>query len=78
MRADREALDFMMHPEDSPYANLGPLGAHLGNDINYLRSPALRHTTIKSSTLDGPLPWRQDRVGFSEEVREMATRFGYS
>lgn len=78
LRTDDEALEFMMHPEDSPYARLGPLGAHLGNDINYLRSPALRHTRIRPSTLEGPLSWRRDGRGFSDEVRAMARRFGYS
>ncbi len=78
MRTDEEAVEAMMHPEDSPYACLGPLGAHLGNDINYLRSPALRHARIRPSSLDGTLPWRQDDVGFSAEVRAMAERFGYS
>ncbi|MEM9386831.1 MAG: sulfotransferase [Pseudomonadota bacterium] len=78
LRTDDEALEAMMHPEDSPYASLGPLGAHLGNDINYLRSPALRHARIRPSSLEGPLPWRQDDVGFSDEVRAMAERFGYS
>lgn len=78
MRTDALAIEAMMHPEDSPYACLGPLGAHLGNDINYLRSPALRHTRIRPSTLDGPLPWREDGAGFTDEVRAMAGRFGYS
>lgn len=77
IRTDETAIEAMMHPEDSPYASLGPLGAHLGNDINYLRSPALRHARIAPSTLDGPLPWREDGVGFYPEVRAMAERFGY-
>jgi hypothetical protein len=78
IRTDDEALEFMMHPEDSPYARLGPLGAHLGNDINYLRSPALRQGRIRTSTLEGPLSWRRDGGGFREEVVEMARRFGYT
>lgn len=77
MRTDDDAIDAMMHPEDSPYASLGPLGAHLGNDINYLRSPALRYSRIRPSSLEGPLPWREDGAGFSDEVVAMARRFGY-
>lgn len=78
MRTDESAIEAMLHPEDSPYACLGPLGAHLGNDINYLRSPALRPGRIQASRLDGPLPWRGDGAGFTPEVRAMAERFGYS
>jgi hypothetical protein len=67
----------MLHPEDSPYASLGPLGAHLGNDINFLRSPALRDGEIRYSTLEGPLPWRSDGKGFSKDVLDMARTLGY-
>lgn len=74
---DEDAIEAMLHPEDSPYASLGPLGAHLGNDINFLRSPALRDGEIRYSTLEGPLQWRSDGKGFTDEVIEMARAFGY-
>ena len=74
---DVAAIEAMMHPEDSPYACLGPLGAQLGNDINFLRSPKLRDGDISYSTLEGPLPWRRDGKGFSEEVIKMARGLGY-
>jgi hypothetical protein len=74
---DAAAIEAMMHPEDSPYACLGPLGAHLGNDINFLRSPKLRDGNIRYSTLEGPLPWRSDKKGFSDNVIEMAKSLGY-
>ncbi len=77
LSTSRKAVTAMMHPELSPYASLGPLGAHLGNDINFLRSPALRSGKIKASTLEGPLPWREDGKGFREEVMALAQSYGY-
>jgi hypothetical protein len=77
MPHDAAAIEAMLHPERSPFACLGPLGAHLGNDINFLRSPALRDGEISTAELDGPLPWRSDGKGFSPEVAEMARRLGY-
>lgn len=77
LRADAEAIEAMVHPEDSPYASLGPIGAHLGNDINFLRSPKLQRTPMKPSTLDGPLPWREDGKSFQEHVLKLALELGY-
>ncbi len=74
---DADAMARMMHPEDSPYASLGPLGAHLGNDPNFLRSAALRASKARLGTLTGALPWRPDGKGFRDDVIEMATRLGY-
>lgn len=77
MSHDEDAIKAMMHPEESPFACLGPLGAHLGNDINFLRSPKLRDGSIRYASLEGALPWRTDGKGFSEHVLEMARRLGY-
>jgi hypothetical protein len=71
------ALNAMLHPELSPFACLGPLGAHLGNDINFLRSPALRSGHVPCPPLNGPLPWRKDGQGFRPEIMAMAQRMGY-
>jgi hypothetical protein len=71
------AMKAMQHPEDSPFASLGPLGAHLGNDINFLRSPALREGTIRCPALDGPLSWRPDGKGLNDEVLAMARELDY-
>jgi hypothetical protein len=76
--ADDAAIDEMLHPERSPFASLGPLGAHLGNDINFLRSPALRPGRVSCPPLEGPLPWRADGRGFRPEVMAMAKRMGYT
>lgn len=78
LRTDEDAIEAMLHPEDSPYASLGPVGAHLGNDINFLRSPALRPSHQKQGSLDNPLPWRHDGTGFKEPVKVLARSFGYT
>jgi len=72
------ALEAMLHPELSPFACLGPLGAHLGNDINFLRSPALRPGLVSCPPLAGPLSWRKDGQEFRPEVLAMAQRMGYA
>jgi hypothetical protein len=75
--SDATALEFMMHPEDSPFASIGPLGAHFGNDPNFLRSPHYRETKLRSVSLEGELSWRSDGKGFSNDVMEMARDIGY-
>ncbi|MDS4040144.1 MAG: sulfotransferase [Candidatus Competibacter sp.] len=74
---DNQKIQAMLHPEDSPFACLGPIGAHLGNDINFLRSPRFRYQKIPSSTLDGSLSWRRDGGGFNQTTLELATEMGY-
>jgi hypothetical protein len=74
---DDRAIAAMKHPECSPFARPGPRNALLGNDPSFLRDPALRQFTAKNLTLDGPLPWRADGVGFSDEVCSLARKWGY-
>ena len=74
---DDHAMECMVHPEDSPYASLGPWGAHLGNDPNFLHAAALRPNRGRMGRLDQPLPWRADNKGFRDEVIELAQRLGY-
>ena len=75
---DESAMEAMMHPEDSPFACLGPIGAHLGNDINFLESPKLRPGKISSPELTIPLPWRADNQPLQDSVIKLARDFGYS
>ncbi len=75
---DGPAVEAMQHPEDSPYACLGPLGAHLGNDINFLKSPKLRAAKIKVPELTIPLPWRTDNKPLQDHVIRLARDFGYN
>jgi hypothetical protein len=72
-----EAVEEMKHPERSPYAHLGPLGARFGNDRFFLRDPVLRPNCARLQSLKGPLAWREDGQGFSPEVKELAGQFGY-
>ncbi|HWT30107.1 MAG TPA: hypothetical protein VN240_03680, partial [Propylenella sp.] len=40
--ADEAAVAAMMHPETSPFARIGPAGASLGDDPDFLRDPHFR------------------------------------
>jgi len=78
LRTDDEAIKAMMHPEQSPYACLGPLTARFGNDPSFLKDPTFRRQAApKPVSLEGPLPWRGDGGGFSAEVKEFARELGY-
>jgi len=78
LRTDRKAILAMKHPERSPFARFGPQGARFGGDGSFLRDPRLRPLRAKSHSLDGPLSWRSDGLGFSSEVSRMAKEFGYT
>jgi hypothetical protein len=67
----------MLHPEDSPYACMGPFGAPWGNNPGFQTSPAFRYRRIPPIKLNGPLPWRDDQQGFIPEVLELVQQFGY-
>jgi hypothetical protein len=78
LRTDRQAILAMKHPERSPFARFGPRGARFGADGSFLRNPHLRPQRAKSYSLDGPLSWHPDGLGFSSEVSRMAKEFGYT
>ena len=71
------AVEAMLHPEASPFAGLGPLGAHLGNDISFLRSSGMAGGQVPESVLGGPLSWRTDGKGFARPVVRLARGLGY-
>ncbi len=77
VRDDAEAIDAMMHPERSPYANVGPVNALFGNDMNFLRGSKFKKHKPDMPSLDTPLPWREDGKCLRPEVIEMARDFGY-
>src|SRR5262249_20525662 len=58
IRTDHEAIEQMKHPEQSPIACIGPPCAALGNDLHFLKQPALRVSRGKPQWLEGPLDWR--------------------
>jgi hypothetical protein len=74
---DAAAVDATLHPEDSPFARLGPCGAHLGNDVNFLRKPVYKQQTIKERSLDEELPWREDGKKLIPGVKILAGQLGY-
>lgn len=38
---DEASVEAMLHPERSPFAGFGPIGANLGNDPDFLRRPRI-------------------------------------
>jgi hypothetical protein len=77
LRDDTESVAPVLHPERSPFACLGPPSAPYGNDLLFLRRPALRPGKASEQNLDTPLPWRADGAGFLPEVARLAGRLGY-
>ena len=75
--ASEPALERMRHPEDSPYACMGPPNAPRGNDPNFLKAPKLRPHVSKHLSLEGPVDWRPDGRGFHRRVVRLARQFGY-
>jgi hypothetical protein len=75
--AEPAALESMKHPEDSPYASLGPRNALFGNDPSFLRSPELRPYSHKALRLDGPLAGG-DGACLDSAVVQCARGLGYS
>lgn len=71
-------IEAMLHPENSPYACIGPSNARFGNDPNFLRNPRYAKRPIPPQRLEGPLEWPSDDVqGFSSDTLAIARRFGY-
>lgn len=77
LRDDAEAVEAMMHPEQSPFACFGPISAMFGNDPNFLAGPTFRPHKPKIPPLNKPVPWRRDGKGLYPEVIDLAKEFGY-
>jgi hypothetical protein len=76
-RTDPDALDATMHPENSPFACLGPENAMWGNDPNFLENPEFRPGKVTPPDIDGTLPWNPER-GFLPETEQVARALGYN
>lgn len=77
---DEASIEAMLHPEASPYANIGPPSAPFGNDPNFLTNPELdfaRLARIKEPPLLDEVGWRPGET-FSKPVLRMARQFGYT
>jgi hypothetical protein len=73
--AGTRAIERMSHPEDSPYAVLGPESAAGGWDAGFLADPVLHPVELPGS-LDLPAGWVADPwLGLAS--RELAKRLGY-
>lgn len=78
LRSDLAAIEEMKHPENSPFACLGPRNARFGGDPKFFRSPELRATPVEANRFSGAAPWRQDKAPFKKEVVALARHFGYA
>jgi len=80
IRTDDDAIEAMMHPEQSPYAGPGPQGAPGGNDPNFLADPTLdltRLAKMREPILPGELSWRPGQF-FEPGTLKLAKQLGYS
>ena len=78
VRTDDAAIAAMKHPENSPYAFVGPPGARFGNDPFFLERPTLRPRRARVKGLDAPLDWDNGTHLLTPEVKALATDFGYT
>ncbi len=81
LRTDKEAIEAMKHPENSPYAFIGPVGATGGNDGKFMRNPKLRPGKVKEPSLADSLA-KGEFEGIldqaeTEELLELARQMGY-
>jgi Sulfotransferase family len=73
LRADDEAIEAMKHPENSPFACVGPPSARFGNDPSFLRDPVLRRSRRASEPpLWSPCPRQASRMA------ALSVAFGYA
>lgn len=63
-----DILDQMLHPENGPFAHVGPPNAPLGNDTKFLHNPVFRQGSTRSKT---------PTDGFSPSSLALATELGY-
>jgi hypothetical protein len=76
IRTDKEAIDAMMRPQESPFSSYGPENAPLGNDPHFLENPEFVPYVNQDLDLDSPMSWDEALV-FDETVKELARYFGY-
>ena len=77
IRTDDAAIEAMKHPENSPYAHIGPPGAAHGNNRGFLEEPVLKAGRPSPASLVGPLEWLPESRGFGPDMLRLARRLGY-
>ncbi len=65
---DANIFEQMLHPENGPFAHVGPPNAPLGNDVKFLQNPILRQRPESS---------RAPTDGFSRSSQALARKLGY-
>ena len=76
---DTSYEEHILHPEQSPYACIGPQGAQFGNDVNYLLNPKYKKREFSIPDFDEKVvPWRTDGKEFDANVIELAKSLGYN
>jgi hypothetical protein len=66
LRTDSEAIEAMKHPENSPYAYIGPSPVRGGNDPKFMRDPHLRQGKVREPSLKDFLAKNQWQWGTAE------------
>jgi len=69
------AIEAMLHPEQSPYACLGPTMAPTGNDPHWIASPALRRG--RAPALEPSLRELWDLPGVEPELATLVMQLGW-
>jgi hypothetical protein len=70
LRTDKEAIEAMKRPENSPYASVGPEMARGGNDPKFMRDPVLRRGKVRQPSLEDF--FRQEEA---EEIQWFSSSF---
>jgi len=70
--SDEAAITEMLHPERSPFAGVGPVGANLGDDRTFLRDPTFPPKFVPSPPGEG-----LNRKEMLPEVAQFAGQYGY-
>jgi hypothetical protein len=71
---DEAAVADMLHPEKSPFARFGPVGANLGDVAEFLRDPTFPPKGIFGGTAE----IRHGPERMLPEVAQSAAQYGYS
>lgn len=75
LRTDTEAIEAMKHPENSPYANVGPFPARGGNDGKFMLNPHLRPGKVREPSLKDELEKGELKETVDDEFAEKIIYF---